>query len=235
MWGFQRGFSLGAASRLSAEYTDFPEAAGGTNLAVDPGFAGPGDLRLRPGSPLIDAGRPGPLANAEAQEDALGYVRAADGNGDGVLRRDIGAYELQPAPPPAPAGNVLTNPGAEAGMPATDDRSSPRTAGLDAARRVHVRALRHRRGRVPVPDPARVGDALAAGDAFFAAGPGRDGRATQSADVSRRGAGDRPRARDRDAVGAARRLPRAARTARSSTRCSAGRRARASAASRSAR
>jgi hypothetical protein len=183
VWGFQRGFALGPASRLIADYADFPEAAGGTNLAVDPGFAGPGDLRLRPGSPLIDAGQPGSLANSDSQEDALGFVRAADGNGDGVPRRDIGALELQP-PPPAPlAGNVLTNPGAEAGTPATDDRASPAPPGW--TRRGGFTSVRYGTvaGQFPFPT-RRVGDALNAGDAFFAAGPGKDGRATQSADLS---------------------------------------------------
>jgi hypothetical protein len=183
VWGFQRGFALGPASRLLADHSDFPEAAGGTNLAVDPGYAAPSDLRPRPGSPLIDGGSPGALANSDSQEDAIGFPRAADGDGDGVVRRDIGALELQPAPPAPRAGNVLTNPGAEAGVPATDDRSSPAPPGW--TRRGGFTSVRYGTvaGQFPFPT-RRAGDALNGGDAFFTAGPGKDGRATQTADVS---------------------------------------------------
>ena len=40
-------------------------------------------------------------------------------------RRDMGALELQPPAPAPVAGNVLSNPGAEAGTPADDDAASP--------------------------------------------------------------------------------------------------------------
>jgi len=46
-----------------------------------------------PGSPLIDAGVPGPLAPGESEEDLEGNPRIVHG------RRDIGAYEVQFRPP----------------------------------------------------------------------------------------------------------------------------------------
>ncbi len=182
VWGFRRGFDLGAGT-LSAGYSDFPEATGDTNLAADPRFAGPDDDRPLPGSPVVDAGRPGALSSTEPHEDALGYVRIADGAGDGVPRRDIGALELQP-PPPAPAeGNALANPGAEAGTPAEDDTASPappqwsRTGAFTFVRYGTVA------GQFPFPS-RRVGEALGAGGAFFAAGPGKGNSATQVVDVA---------------------------------------------------
>jgi hypothetical protein len=53
------------------------------------------EFALLPGSPLIDAGDPA----APQGVDMHGDPRVADGNGDGVARRDLGAFELQPAPP----------------------------------------------------------------------------------------------------------------------------------------
>jgi hypothetical protein len=69
-----------------------------------------------PGSPVVDAGDPAALAEGEPFEDADGVVRVADGDGDGAVRRDAGAYELQPPALGLPAGNVLVNPGAEDGL-----------------------------------------------------------------------------------------------------------------------
>ena len=181
VWGFARGFELGAGT-LSATYSDFPEAAGDTNLAADPRFAGPDDARPLPGSPVVDAGRPGGLSDSELHEDALGYVRIADGSGDGALRRDMGALELQPPAPAPVAGNALANPGAEAGTPAEDDAASPappqwtRSGSFTFVRYGTVA------GEFPFPS-LQVGEALGAGDAFFAAGPGKGNSATQLVDV----------------------------------------------------
>lgn len=52
-----------------------------------------GDFRLRPDSPCIDAGtdRTELLAT-----DILGLPRPLDGDGDGVGRNDMGAYEFNP-------------------------------------------------------------------------------------------------------------------------------------------
>ena len=182
VWGFGRAFATAAGAAVTAGYSDYPGASGDTNVAVDPGFTAPDEARLRPDSPLVDAGRPGALGDDEPHEDALGFVRAVDGDGDGAPRRDIGALELQPPPPPVAAGNVLSNPGAEAGTPAEDDNSSPappawtRTGTFTFVRYGSVAGL------FPFPT-RRVGEALGAGGAFFAGGPGRDGSATQVADL----------------------------------------------------
>jgi hypothetical protein len=183
VWGFARPFGLGAGAKLSAAYSNYAGATGRTNRAVDPRFEGRRDVRLRPDSPLVDRGRPGPLSGSESHEDALGFVRAVDGNRDGAPRRDVGALELQPAPPASPPGNMLSNPGAEAGTPADDDASSPappdwsRTGGFTFVRYGTVAGL------FPFPS-RRVAQALDAGDAFFAGGPGRNGSATQVADLA---------------------------------------------------
>lgn len=66
------------------------------NLNVDPGFANPvaGDFSLPPGSALIDRGTPTPLDPSEPPDDLAGNPRIADGDGDGVAVRDMGAFEL---------------------------------------------------------------------------------------------------------------------------------------------
>lgn len=65
---------------------------------ADPGFvdAAHGDVHLRPGSPLIDAGSSGPGGGSAT--DLGGESRIADGNDDCTAVRDVGAYEFQ-APP----------------------------------------------------------------------------------------------------------------------------------------
>ena len=180
VWGFARGFDL--SGPVSATYSDFPEATGDTNLAADPRFTAPGDARPQPGSPVLDAGRPGALADTETHEDALAFVRIADGTGDGALRRDMGAVELQPPAPGALAGNALANAGAEAGTAAEDDASSP--APPQWSRGGAFTFVRYGTvvGSFPFPS-RRVGEALGAGNAFFTAGPGKGNTATQVVDV----------------------------------------------------
>jgi len=87
---------------------DDPSVAGAGALSetdvtdVDPQFVAPadGDYRLAPGSPLTDAGRAEPLDFDEPATDRAGAPRIADGDGDGVSRRDLGAFELPAVPLP---------------------------------------------------------------------------------------------------------------------------------------
>lgn len=148
------------------------------DVAVDPGLTPDG--RLAPGSRLIEAGEPAPLSRQEPAEDADGAVRAVDGDGDGTARRDIGAFEFQPPARALPAGNVLANPGAEAGTATGDDRASPapsrwqRTGGFTSVRY----------GTFPFPS-SRAGAALGGGSAFFAGGPGSAlATASQTVDIT---------------------------------------------------
>ena len=177
VWGFAGAFS----GSFTAPHSDYPGAAG----AVDPGFvAAPGDLGLRAGSPLVDAGDPELLGDTEPLADATGAVRAMDGNGDGAARRDVGALERRPPLPPSTRGNLLANPGAEQGTAATDDIASPapprwvRTGAFTSVRYGTVAGP----FAFPPPDAAAW---LRAGDAFFAGGPGGAASLSQVVDVSR--------------------------------------------------
>jgi len=174
VWGFTRGTS----GRATVTFSALPESG------VDPRFvAAPGDLRLRPDSPLVEAGDPRPLAPAEPETDAGGDVRAMDGDGDGTARRDVGAFERRPAAPPATPGNLLANPGAEQGTLAENDSAAPapprwrRTGGFTSVRYGTVM------GDIAFPS-LEAAEALGAGDGFFAAGPSGPASATQVIDVS---------------------------------------------------
>ena len=93
----------------------------------DAGFvnAAGGDYRLLPGSPLIDAGSP---ATAQGL-DLDGNPLVTDGNGDGIARRDIGAFEA-PAVPAVPGGG---RPGGSSGP----DTEAPLITGFRATRSHH--------------------------------------------------------------------------------------------------
>jgi len=145
------------------------EAAG--DVDADPGFVSPTDRRPAPGSPLVDAGDPAPLATDEPLDDLGGEVRIADGDGEGTARRDIGAHEHQPLPPVGAAGNVLVNPGAEVagGAPGV-------VPGWEGGFE-----------RVAYGDPLfptrRAGDALGGGQALFAGGVAETAALVQRIDV----------------------------------------------------
>jgi hypothetical protein len=177
VWGFAAAFS----GSFQAPHSDYPGAPG----AVDPGFAGaPADLGLRATSLLVDAGDPEPLGDTEPLEDAIGAVRAIDGNGDGTARRDVGAFERRPPSPPSTRGNLLANPGAEQGTAVTNDSASP--APPRWARTGAFTSVRY--GAVVGPfafPPLDAAAVLRGGDAFFAGGPGGAASLTQVVDVSR--------------------------------------------------
>lgn len=97
------------AGSITARYSDYDSgrnSVDGAHALISEGhiwnvgyaaFADPtvGDYHLRAGSPLVDGGDPdsGPGVDLE------GNPLIADGNGDGTPRRDVGAFEFQPAPP----------------------------------------------------------------------------------------------------------------------------------------
>jgi hypothetical protein len=141
-------------AQISASYSDYDPSnnirMGATakineaNLSNvgDAGFADApgGDYRLLPGSPLIDTGDPGSAQGLDLDGNPL----IADGNGDGGARRDLGAFELQPAAPGGsqpPAGD--TTGGA--------DTQAPLVTGFKAAPSLFAvaRADTPRAARVP--------------------------------------------------------------------------------------
>lgn len=84
----------------------------GTNPALDPLRSNGGPTQthaLRPGSAAIDAGSPAAPGASEAgceATDQRGVTRPADGNGDGLARCDIGAFEAPALPASAPAATA---------------------------------------------------------------------------------------------------------------------------------
>ena len=85
------------------------------NTSADPGFRSAADLHLAPGSALIDAGDPASPDTGGSKPDSIldfdGLSRKFDGDGDGVARADIGAFEFRPEPPqpqqPPPAPDTI--------------------------------------------------------------------------------------------------------------------------------
>jgi hypothetical protein len=129
--------------------------------------------RLDPGAPLVDAGDPAPLAEFEPFEDAAGDTRITDGDGDGVLRRDVGAYEAQPGAPAVPQGNVLADGGAESADPALGGAPPGWTGTFTTAAYGTPSLL-----------TGRQGAALGGGTAFFTAGTAANAELLQRIDVT---------------------------------------------------
>ncbi len=92
--------SASSSGGTAATYSDIRGGFAGTgNLNLDPRlvFSAEGIARLRPGSPCIDAGDPNFAVDPNIPTDPDGNPRIVDGNGDGVARVDMGAYEYVPA------------------------------------------------------------------------------------------------------------------------------------------
>jgi hypothetical protein len=78
----------GVELRSLAEVSALPYASG--ILAADPRFAGVGDYRLLADSPAIDRGG----VALDTRLELAGFPRVLDGDLDGALRSDVGAYEF---------------------------------------------------------------------------------------------------------------------------------------------
>ncbi|MFA4930162.1 MAG: hypothetical protein WC558_16730, partial [Patulibacter sp.] len=140
--------------------------------SFDPDFvdAGAGDYRLTADSPLIDRGTaPAPPGLGP---DRDGNERVVDGNGDGIARLDLGAYEraappVVPDPPLVgdPGPPVIGNPGPPAVPPGPPVVVVP-AAGFGRATKVRV-ALRTKR-----PAPLNRLVLSIANDNAFAIGTG---------------------------------------------------------------
>ncbi len=84
------------------------------NISASPSFRSATDLHLAPGSALIDAGDPASPGisgfSPDSKVDFDGQPRKIDGNGDGVARADIGAFEFKPEPPSQRSARDTTAP-----------------------------------------------------------------------------------------------------------------------------
>jgi len=120
VWGLgDQELRFGVAGSASASYCDVRFGGvvypGEGNLETDPLLvdAANGDLHLSPGSPCIDAGRPGIVTTgADFEQDS----RIVDGDLDGTPRIDIGAdeygparLEIQGAPTPGSTLTIVTS------------------------------------------------------------------------------------------------------------------------------
>jgi hypothetical protein len=100
-------------------YSNPAESITQTNISNtgSAGFDMAYDDFLVPGGPLIDAGDPATPQGL----DLGGHDLVQDGNGDGIARRDIGAYE---APGIPLVGGGPSGPGGGSGAPASGDSSA---------------------------------------------------------------------------------------------------------------
>jgi hypothetical protein len=162
-------------ARITASYSDYDPSLNATSGIAeiseanvsnvgDAGFADIGlwGYHLLPTSPLVDAGDPGITQGLDFARNLL----VTDGNGDGIARRDIGAYELAAAPA-GPGGPGGASP--DGGGPAPDT-TAPLVTGFKAMPAVFAiaragtpasaRAARGTRLRYILSEPARVTVAL---------------------------------------------------------------------------
>jgi hypothetical protein len=150
---------------VAASYSDYDpsfNARSGDNALIseanvsnvgNAGFVdlGKADYRLLPSSKLIDAGDP---ATAQGV-DLAGNPLVADGNGDGIARRDLGAFELQPAVSGSQPGGTET---ADTVAPVVRSFSATRTVFrvAQASTSVAARASAGTRLRYALSERARV-------------------------------------------------------------------------------
>jgi hypothetical protein len=174
---YEAGLRTADAGSARATYSSLPPGNGTVTqpIAGAPRLDAAG--RPEPGSPVIEAGAPDPLAvgvpeASEQWEDLGGDVRIADGDGNGIARRDAGAFEAGPPRLELPPGNLLENPDAESG-PAGAPEGWTTTGGFTTAE--------YGSGVFPT---ARTGLALGAGLRFFAGGDQGDAAALQVVDVT---------------------------------------------------
>lgn len=100
-----------------------PTETNRTDLATtDPGFRdfSGGDYRLKPNSPLVDGGMVGESISS-SERDLTGATRVVDGDGNGSVVVDLGAYEYQRIAPTATASGCASAPrvGESCGFSAT--------------------------------------------------------------------------------------------------------------------
>jgi hypothetical protein len=155
---------------IAASYSDYDPAynsKSGANAGIsqanvsnlgDAGFVDglSGDWHLSASSPLLDRGDPATLQGFDFDGNPL----VADGNGDGIARRDIGAFERQPEP--GAGGGQQGDPVADTQAPLVRGfRATPAVFTIARARTpVATRSARGTRLRYTLSEPARVTVAL---------------------------------------------------------------------------
>ncbi len=109
IWGNEYQILIHEGSQITASYNDIQHGINGIssgnndtinwlegNIDEDPLFEGSGDhpFQLTAGSPCIDAGTPDTTGLNLPNTDILGNIRLWDGDGNGSVIVDMGAYEF---------------------------------------------------------------------------------------------------------------------------------------------